>query len=55
VFDLDEESGALEGVGMPDVGQVHGPTLSPDFRDSILIYVYVADLLAVSTSRKTLL
>jgi hypothetical protein len=37
VFDLAEESGAQEGVGLLDVGQVNGQKLSPDFEGSILI------------------
>jgi hypothetical protein len=38
-FHLAEESGAQDGVGLPDVGQVHGQKLSPDFEAAILIYI----------------
>lgn len=43
-FHLAEESGAQDGVGLPDVGQVHGQKLSPDFEAAILIYIimYIA-------------
>lgn len=44
-----EESGAEDGVGLPDVLQIHGQKLSPDFEGAILMYG--ADLLPWPTIR----